>query len=51
MDRRVTKDEPSLLEMTETALNILHRATSCKEKGYFIMIEASRIDVRLICEA
>jgi alkaline phosphatase len=47
IDRKVTQDEPSLLEMVETALNTLHRATSCKEKGYFIMVEASRIDVRL----
>ncbi|KEY74461.1 hypothetical protein S7711_04498 [Stachybotrys chartarum IBT 7711] len=44
IDRRVTQDEPSLIEMTETALNTLHRATHCKEQGYFIMIEASRID-------
>lgn len=36
--------EPSLSEMTITALNSLHRATHCKEKGYFMMIEASRID-------
>lgn len=36
--------EPSLSEMSETALNALHRATHCKDKGYFMMIEASRID-------
>ncbi|KAG9255988.1 repressible alkaline phosphatase [Emericellopsis atlantica] len=36
--------EPSLSEMTGTALNALHRATHCKDKGYFMMIEASRID-------
>ena len=36
--------EPSLSEMTQTALNALHRATHCKDKGYFMMIEASRID-------
>ncbi|KAI9170757.1 repressible alkaline phosphatase [Paramyrothecium foliicola] len=36
--------EPSLTEMTETALNALHRATHCKDKGFFMMIEASRID-------
>ncbi|KAH6656167.1 repressible alkaline phosphatase, partial [Verticillium dahliae] len=44
MDRKIDQDEPSLLEMVETSLNALHRATHCKEKGYFIMIEASRID-------
>ncbi|EFQ31770.1 alkaline phosphatase [Colletotrichum graminicola M1.001] len=41
---RQSQQEPSLLEMVETALNSLHRATHSKEKGYFLMIEASRID-------
>jgi alkaline phosphatase len=36
--------EPSLLEMVETALNSLDRATKWSMKGYFLMIEASRID-------
>jgi alkaline phosphatase len=42
--------EPSLTEMTEVALNALSKATACKGRkcrntpGYFIMIEASRID-------
>ncbi|KAH7363356.1 repressible alkaline phosphatase [Plectosphaerella cucumerina] len=36
--------EPSLSEMTIAALNSLHRATHCKDKGYFMMIESSRID-------
>ncbi|KAF3344662.1 hypothetical protein VdG2_06848 [Verticillium dahliae VDG2] len=36
--------EPSLAEMTTAALSSLHRASHCKDKGYFIMIEASRID-------
>ncbi|QRV93563.1 alkaline phosphatase [Ceratobasidium sp. AG-Ba] len=36
--------EPSLLEMTQTALETLKRATADKEKGFFIMIEASKID-------
>lgn len=36
--------EPSLSEMSETALNALHRATKHKRKGYFMMIEASRVD-------
>ncbi|EON95707.1 putative alkaline phosphatase protein [Phaeoacremonium minimum UCRPA7] len=38
------EEEPSLLEMVQTSLNALHRATSCKKKGFFLMIEASRID-------
>lgn len=38
------EEEPSLLEMVKTALTALDRATSCKKKGYFLMIEASRID-------
>jgi len=42
--------EPSLTEMTEVALNALSKSTACKGRkcrstpGYFIMIEASRID-------
>lgn len=36
--------EPSLLEMTTAALASLDRATSNSTRGYFIMIEASRID-------
>jgi alkaline phosphatase len=41
---RVPEQEPSLLEMVETALTSLDRATKWSWKGYFIMIEASRID-------
>lgn len=41
---RQPEEEPSLLEMVKTALNALDRATSCKKKGFFLMIEASRID-------
>ncbi|KAE8417899.1 alkaline-phosphatase-like protein [Aspergillus pseudocaelatus] len=44
MDRRVIQDEPSLLEMAETAVNALHRATRRRNKGFFLMIEAARID-------
>ncbi|KAL5342705.1 alkaline-phosphatase-like protein [Aspergillus crustosus] len=44
MDRRVEQDEPSLLELAETAINTLHRATRLRPKGFFIMIEAARID-------
>ncbi|KAK5996002.1 Repressible alkaline phosphatase [Cladobotryum mycophilum] len=36
--------EPSLLEMTKFALETLEATTADSEKGYFIMIEASRID-------
>lgn len=42
--------EPSLLEMTEVALKALTRETTCQglncteTSGYFIMIEASRVD-------
>ncbi|CAE6472144.1 unnamed protein product [Rhizoctonia solani] len=41
---RDPKLEPSLLEMTKTALETLKRATKDSKKGYFIMVEASRID-------
>ncbi|KAB5591152.1 Alkaline phosphatase [Ceratobasidium theobromae] len=41
---RDPKLEPSLLEMTKTALESLKRATKGSSKGYFIMVEASRID-------
>ncbi|CAE6485839.1 unnamed protein product [Rhizoctonia solani] len=41
---RDPKVEPSLLEMTKTALESLKRATKDSKKGYFIMVEASRID-------
>ncbi|EJT72446.1 hypothetical protein GGTG_09312 [Gaeumannomyces tritici R3-111a-1] len=41
---RAPEREPSLLEMAETALNALDRATASGSKGYFLMIEASRID-------
>lgn len=41
---RQPEKEPSLLEMVETTLNSLDRATKWTWKGYFLMIEASRID-------
>ncbi|KLU84376.1 hypothetical protein MAPG_03420, partial [Magnaporthiopsis poae ATCC 64411] len=43
---RAPEREPSLLEMAETALNALDRATASSDKGYFLMIEASRIEPR-----
>ncbi|CAE6477923.1 unnamed protein product, partial [Rhizoctonia solani] len=36
--------EPSLLEMAKTALETLKQATKNTKQGFFIMIEASRID-------
>ncbi|KAK0392011.1 hypothetical protein NLU13_1509 [Sarocladium strictum] len=43
MDRD-PETEPSLLETTKIALDTLEAATKKTRKGYFIMIEASRID-------
>ncbi|RJE24540.1 Alkaline phosphatase [Aspergillus sclerotialis] len=43
LDREPSK-EPALHEMVTTALNSLKEATSSSQKGYFLMIEASRID-------
>lgn len=45
IDRRNMEDlYPSLDEMTRTALNALEAATKDSEKGFFLMIEGSRID-------
>ncbi|RYP09935.1 hypothetical protein DL764_000977 [Monosporascus ibericus] len=44
IDRVRHETEPSLLEMVETALNTLDRATADSQRGYFLMIESSRID-------
>ncbi|RPB29713.1 alkaline phosphatase-like protein [Terfezia boudieri ATCC MYA-4762] len=41
---RDPKKEPSLTEMALKALDDLYAATKYSEKGFFIMIEASRID-------
>jgi alkaline phosphatase len=41
---RQPEQEPSLLEMVETALTSLDKATRWTTRGYFMMIEASRID-------
>jgi alkaline phosphatase len=41
---KAPEKEPSLLEMTEAALGSLEQATRNSTKGFFIMIEASRID-------
>lgn len=45
IDRRNEDDKyPSLHEMAETAMNALSRATRDSDKGFFLMIEGSRID-------
>ncbi|KAI8717802.1 Alkaline phosphatase [Fusarium sp. LHS14.1] len=45
IDRRNLKDiYPSLSEMATTALRALEKATEKSDKGFFIMIEGSRID-------
>lgn len=45
LDRRQLSDiYPSLSEMTETAIRTLERATRDSDKGFFLMIEGSRID-------
>ncbi|KAK7187928.1 alkaline phosphatase [Paraphaeosphaeria sporulosa] len=41
---KAPEKEPSLLEMSKAALGTLDQATRASKKGYFIMIEASRID-------
>ncbi|KAG2231205.1 hypothetical protein INT48_005926 [Thamnidium elegans] len=42
---RDSKVEPSLTEMSKKALDILFKATEETEKGFFLMIEGSRIDM------
>ncbi|KAI1326640.1 alkaline phosphatase [Xylariaceae sp. FL0255] len=45
LDRRNMNDQyPSLSEMAKTALRALEKATSESDKGFFLMIEGSRID-------
>ncbi|GAP88846.2 putative alkaline phosphatase [Rosellinia necatrix] len=45
LDRRNMNDQyPSLTEMAKTALRALERATEKSDKGFFLMIEGSRID-------
>ncbi|KAI5813633.1 alkaline-phosphatase-like protein [Pyronema omphalodes] len=41
---RKDEDYPSLDEMTEVALNALEEATKDSDKGFFLMVEGSRID-------
>ncbi|KAK9763495.1 vacuolar alkaline phosphatase [Basidiobolus ranarum] len=42
---RDPKTQPSLSEMTQKALNVLKKATEKNEKGFFMMVEGSRIDM------
>ena len=42
IDRDPT-EEPSLSEMSEKALKFLESATADSDKGFFLMIEGSRI--------
>ncbi|KAI8890768.1 alkaline phosphatase-like protein, partial [Backusella circina FSU 941] len=42
---RDPKNEPSLSEMSKKALDILYESSKNKEKGFFLMIEGSRIDM------
>nr|APX61059.1 alkaline phosphatase [Gigaspora rosea] len=44
IDRNPT-DEPSLKEMSEKAIRILEKQTADSDKGFFLMIEGSRIDM------
>ncbi|RMD39785.1 hypothetical protein DV735_g5344, partial [Chaetothyriales sp. CBS 134920] len=45
IDRRHIQDEyPSEVEMAELALSVLSEATKDSDKGFFVMIEGSRID-------
>jgi alkaline phosphatase len=44
IDRNATV-EPSLKEMARTALDIINHASRNNGKGFFIMIEGSRIDM------
>ncbi|KAF7722432.1 hypothetical protein EC973_003134 [Apophysomyces ossiformis] len=42
---RVAETQPSLTEMSTKALHILSAATNSTDKGFFLMIEGSRIDM------
>ncbi|KAI9717255.1 MAG: hypothetical protein M1828_007276, partial [Chrysothrix sp. TS-e1954] len=45
IDRKQENDRyPSLEEMTKTALQILSEASKASDKGFFLMVEGSRID-------
>jgi alkaline phosphatase len=42
---RNPKVQPSLAEMAQTALEFLHSGTKGSKKGFFLLIEGSRIDM------
>lgn len=42
---RMSSSQPSLAEMTQTALETLHAATKDSPNGFFLLIEGSRIDM------
>ena len=42
---RIPSSQPSLAEMTQTALETLHAATKHSSNGFFLLIEGSRIDM------
>ncbi|KAK9765712.1 vacuolar alkaline phosphatase [Basidiobolus ranarum] len=42
---RDPKVQPSLSEMTQKALDVLSKATESSDKGFFLMVEGSRIDM------
>lgn len=42
---RNPQEQPSLAEMTRTALNILHGPAQSSSSGFFLLIEGSRIDM------
>ena len=42
---RSPRDQPSLAEMAETALEALHAASASSDHGFFLLIEGSRIDM------
>ena len=42
---RIPQEQPSLAEMAQTALEALHAATAFSDKGFFLLIEGSRIDM------
>ncbi|KXS20134.1 alkaline phosphatase-like protein [Gonapodya prolifera JEL478] len=44
IDRDPAK-EPSLAEMASRAIDMLHKATKSSDKGFFLMVECSRIDM------
>lgn len=42
---RIPSLHPSLAEMAQTALEVLHKSTANSQQGFFLLIEGSRIDM------